>query len=557
MLTHIYVKDLAIVSTLNLDLSSGMSALTGETGAGKSILIDALGLTLGDKTDSAMIRTGCDRAEISAGFDLSQHVEASAWLEENGLDDDGLCIMRRQLVRGARSRAYINGRPVPLQQVQTLGALLVDIHGQHAHQSLLRAGEQRRLLDAYAGAGDLARQVADRFRSYRNARIRLEQLQAAARERTSRLELLAFQHDELEALSVSEQELQALDEEQRRLRNTGRLQESSARLMQLLYDDDHSIQSQLNHAVSVLDELLSFSSHLSASRELIEGAMIQVQEAAGDMRNFADGLELDPNRLEQVEQMLSDIHDAARKFHVNPEQLPERLEDIRRELETLENADAELGQLEQETTGLRDQYLTSAAELSDRRHTAAKRLAATVTESMHTLGMTGGRFGVELERLEGDRLGPTGMDAVEFVVSANPGQPLRPLAKVASGGELSRISLSIQVATSECGQVPTLIFDEVDVGIGGGIAEIVGQLLRRLGNSRQVLCVTHLPQVAAQAHQHLQVRKFTRKGQTYTDITPLSPGDRIGEVARMLGGVEITEKTLAHAREMLDASTEA
>ncbi len=554
MLTHIYVKDLAIVSTLELELSNGMTTLTGETGAGKSILIDALGLTLGDKTDNSMIRAGCARAEISAGFDLSHHPKAMAWLEENGLDDDGHCILRRRLALDARSRAYINGRPVPLHQIQSLGAQLVDIHGQHAHQSLLRAGEQRRLLDEYAGAAELAQQVADRFRDYRAAQVRLEELQAQARDRTSRLELLTFQRNELEALEVTEQELQELDQEQRRLHNTGHLRETSARLLQALYEDEHSIQSGLSRAVLELDELLAFSTHLSEPRELIEGAMIQVQEAAGALRDFADGLELDPQRLEQVEQRLSAIHDSARKYRSTPEELPARLEEISRVLAGLEDADLELEQLQLQVAELRAQYLAVASELSRRRREAATHLSETVTASMQTLGMDSGRFDVRVEELDEEKAGATGLDALAFLVSANPGQPLQPLIKVASGGELSRISLGIQVATAECGRVPTLIFDEVDVGIGGGVAEIVGQLLRRLGDSRQILCVTHLPQVAAQAHRQLQVKKQTRDGQTYTGITPLAPEQRVEEVARMLGGVEITKKTLAHAREMLAAA---
>jgi DNA repair protein RecN (Recombination protein N) len=553
MLSHIYVKDLVIVSTLELELSGGMTALTGETGAGKSILIDALGLTLGEKSDNAMIRTGCGRAEVSAEFDLTRHPEATAWMEAQGLDDAGHCILRRLLVRTGRSRAYINGRPVPLQQLQALGALLVDIHGQHEHQSLLRAGEQRRLLDEYAGAAELALQVADRFRDYRAARIRLEELQAQARDRISRLELLAFQRDELEALAVTAEELQELDREQRRLHNTGRLQETSARLLQNLYDDEHSIQSGLNRAVMELDELLAFSSHLGEPRELIEGAMIQVQEAAGALRDFADGLEPDPQRLEHVEQRLSDIHDSARKYRSTPEELPARLEEIHRELAVLESADLELEQLERQVAGLREDYLTTAAKLSRRRQEAAARLSETVSAAMQTMGMDGGRLEVRVEALEEEKAGATGLDAVAFLVNANPGQPLQLLAKVASGGELSRISLGIQVATAECGRVPTLIFDEVDVGIGGGVAEIVGQLLRRLGDARQILCVTHLPQVAAQAHRQLQVKKQTEDGQTYTGIAPLTPKQRVEEVARMLGGVEITKKTLAHAREMLAA----
>ncbi len=551
MLTHIFVKDLAIVSTLELKLKQGMTALTGETGAGKSILIDALGLALGDKTDNAMIRTGCDRAEISAEFELSDIPGVSAWLMEQGLDDDAQCILRRQLVRDSRSRGFINGRPVPMQQLQELGGMLVDIHGQHAHQSLLRQGEQRRLLDEYAGATERVIRLGELYRHFRDAHTRLEELGAAARDRASRLDLLYLQRDELQALALSNTELQELDEEQRRLRNVGRLQETGGRLLQRLYEDGESVQSVLSRAVTELDELLEYASELEEPRGLIEGAAIQVQEAASGLRDFVQRLELDPGRLDQVEQRLSDIHDMARKYRLEADQIPNRLEEILEEIESLTNADQTLEQLEQEVDGLRQRYIDEAEKLSKVRSKAGARLSDTVSASMHALGMSGGRFEVKLTAIDPDKATAGGLDSVEFLVSANPGQAPRPLVKVASGGELSRISLAIQVATAECAHIPTLIFDEVDVGIGGGIAEIVGQLLRRLGNESQVLCVTHLPQVAAQAHHHLQVKKTTRKGQTYTGISPLSQEDRIEEVARMLGGVEITKRTLAHAREML------
>jgi DNA repair protein RecN (Recombination protein N) len=551
MLTQIFVKDLAIVSTLDLTLQAGMTALTGETGAGKSILIDALGLALGDKTDNSMIRSGCERAEINAEFDLRDCPPALEWLREQGLDDEEQCLLRRQLVLDSRSRAFINGRPVPMQQLQELGAMLLDIHGQHAHQSLLRAVEQRRLLDDYAGNGRLLEQCADLFRRYNDARRRLEDLQAAARDRDSRLELLEYQRDELQALSVTEEEVRELDEEQRRLRNTGRLQEVGGTLLLRLFDDDRSIQGSLTRALAELDELVPYAAALEEARELIDSALIQVQESAGGLRGFVDDLELDPERLEQVEQRIADLHDMGRKYRVEPQELPARLGEILAELGELEHAGQTLDALEQEVAELRRQYLEIAAALGDARRKAAERLSGSISEAMQTLAMTGGRFEVAVGELPREKAGPAGMDTVDFRVSANPGQPLQPLAKVASGGELSRISLAIQVATAECAHIPTLIFDEVDVGIGGRVAEIVGQLLRRLGDSRQVLTVTHLPQVAAQAHHHLQVSKQARDGQTYTGITPLSSSGRVEEVARMLGGVEITERTLEHAREML------
>jgi DNA repair protein RecN (Recombination protein N) len=555
MLTHIFVKDLAIVSTLELPFDAGMSALTGETGAGKSILIDALGLALGDKTDNAMIRAECARAEIIAEFDVSDQPQALQWLSENDLDEGPSCIMRRLLTRDARSRAFINGRPAPIQQLQALGSLLVDIHGQHAHQSLLRASEQRRLLDEYAGAQALADRVAASHKDWRAAQVRLQQLKSAARDRLSRLELLSFQRDELELMALSLEELKQLDEDQRRLRNTGRLQEASARLLQALYDDeDSAIETRLSHALSDLDELIEFSSPLSEQRELIDSALIQIQEAAGGLRAFAEQLEMDPMRLQEVEQRLSDIHDVARKFRAKPEELPERLQHIRTELQDLEHADEELSELENTLQTHWQAYREQANKLSVQRQKAAKTLSKTVTDCMRTLGMGEGVFEIQLETLDEANAGASGIDKIEYQVSANPGQPLRPLAKVASGGELSRISLGIQVATAECGKIPTLIFDEVDVGIGGGVAQIVGRLLRSLGGQRQVLCVTHLPQVAAQAHHQLQVKKTIRKKQTHTGIVPLDDDERIDEIARMLGGVEITEKTLAHAREMLTAA---
>ena len=551
MLTHIAIKDLAIVTTLELEFAPGMSALTGETGAGKSILIDALGLALGEKADNAMIRPGCERAEVSAEFDLAGHPQALAWLTEQGLEEETQCLVRRQLARDARNRAFINGRPVPQGQLQTLGTLLVDIYGQHAHQSLVRAAEQRQLLDGYAGTDSLARQVAESFRHYRAANDRLRSLESATADRAARLELLTFQREELERLAVTPETLRELDEEQRRLRNIGRLQEDCARLLQRLYDGEPCIESQLHETLGEVDGLLGFTTLLDEPRGLIESALIQLQEAAGGLRVFAESLELDPQRLEQVEERLSDLYGAARKYRIAPEALPQRLAEIHGELADLEQTDLQVTHWQREVATQRDRYRELATRLSEARQNTAARLSSTVTTSMQTLAMAGGEFVVQLTPLDEVQAGAGGLEAVAFLVRTNPGQPLQPLARVASGGELSRISLALQVATTSCGQVPTLIFDEVDVGIGGGVAEIVGQLLRRLGTARQVLCVTHLPQVAAQAHHHLLVQKQAHAGQTYTEIRPLEAETRVTEIARMLGGLEMTEMTLAHAREML------
>ncbi len=554
MLSHILIRDLAIVSHLELELGAGMTALTGETGAGKSILIDALGLALGDKADPTMIRAGRDRAEVAASFDLAALPAVRDWLEEQDLAEGGECTIRRVLPRAGRSRAYINGHPASGGQLQTLGELLVDIHGQHAHQSLLRPAAQRELLDGYAGHTGMARELADRYRDFRALDTRLRTIVTQGAERTARLDLLRFQVGELEALGLATEEVEELDREQKRLANLGLLQSTAGRLLDGLYDGESSTRDQLGHAVGELDGLLTFDEGLAEIRELVAGAAIQVEEAASGLRQYLDGLELDPALLDQVEARLVQVHDLARKFRVQPRQISETLERLRGELASLEGDEVSVDALERKRDAAWGYFLDLASELSGRRREAARRLGATVTASMQELGMKGGRFEAGVTRGDGEAASAQGLDRVEFLVSANPGQPLQPLAKVASGGELSRISLCIQVAAAECAAIPTLIFDEVDVGIGGAVAEIVGRLLRTLGTARQVLCVTHLPQVAAQAHQHLQVRKESQDDQIHTRIASLDPEARVDEIARMLGGTAITAKTLAHAREMIERS---
>jgi DNA repair protein RecN (Recombination protein N) len=554
MLSHIFVNDLAIISSLELDLEAGMTALTGETGAGKSILIDALGLVLGDKADVGMIRAGCERAEIIAVFDLESCPNARAWLHEQELDDGDECMVRRLLVQGGRSRAYVNGRPATGAQLQGLGERLVDIHGQHAHQSLMRAAAQRDLLDGFGGNGVLANEVAVLYRVFRERDERLRRLRTEGADRAARLELLRYQVGELDSLGLSADEIRELDQEQKRLANLGELQGTTGRLLDQLYDGEPSLHAEIGRAMSDLDTLVSFDQDLGETREMIEGAAIQIEEAASNLRQYLDGLDLDPALLDQVETRLVQVHDLARKYRVLPDQIPGTLEAVREELESLESDDTALDSLSRERDEAQNAYLAAAENLSRARSAAGEDLAAIVSKAMQELGMAGGRFSVQIARIDPETAGAQGLDRVDFLVSANPGQPLQPLAKVASGGELSRISLGIQVATAECGSVPSLVFDEVDVGIGGGVAEIVGKLLRTLGVKRQVLCVTHLPQVAAQAHNHLQVRKLTRQGRTYTAIESLGEEERIGEIARMLGGQEITQKTLDHAKEMIGRS---
>lgn len=551
MLIHIHIKDLAVVSSLELELSTGMTTLTGETGAGKSILIDALGLALGDRADHGMIRSGCNRAEITATFDISSLPEALDWLVEQDLDAKNECILRRVLARDGRSRAYINGSPATTQSVQIFSELLVDIHGQHAHQSLLRLSCQRELLDAYASHQPQLDQLAQQFSKWCTSQDKLRQLRAASEDRTARLELLRYQVHELENLHLGENELTNLDKEHARLSNAGRLREITSQTLASLYDQDGSVQEQLAHFGGKLEELSSLDSRLSDCKTLLANALIQVEEATSVLRQYIDGLELDPARLDQVEQRLGEIHDLARKYHIKSRCLAEHLGQLQAELDDLEHTDIHISNLEEQVTALQTDYMQQAKALSKGRHKAARKLEKAVTLGLRTLGMPEGIFITKSQTIPESQATASGLDQIAFLVSANPGQPPQPLTKVVSGGELSRISLAIQVATIQCGQIPTLIFDEVDAGIGGGVAEVVGQLLRQLGDNRQVLCVTHLPQVAAQGHQHLQISKQTDGKSTHTSVQHLTGEDRTQEIARMLGGIEITNQTLAHAAEMI------
>ena len=551
MLTQLHIRDLAIVSTQELDLQGGLSVLTGETGAGKSILIDALGLALGERADIGMIRVGCERAEVTARFDTQSQPQIHDWLEEQALDDDDECLIRRVLVREGRSKAFINGRPVALQQLLELGNLLVEIHGQHAHQSLLQRSQQRRLLDAYGGHTQLATELTAHYKQWRNSQQQLEQLQTEAADRASQLDLLGFQRDELTALNLQPEELETLEQDQRRLSHLEQLQLTAGEILQGLDESEPALRDRLVRFTDRLEALQGLDERLHEPQEMLANALIQVDEAIASLRDYLADLELDPAALQQVEQRLEAIHDMARKYRVNPAELPNRLLEIEQELERLEHADVALAELQVQVASAWEGYRQLATQLGERRQQAGQRLGREITEAMQQLGMPGGVFSVMYSPLPDGNAGKDGLEQIDFMVSANPGMPQQPLSKVASGGELSRISLAIQVATIRYGTTPTLVFDEVDVGIGGGVAEIVGQMLRRLGASRQILCVTHLPQVAAQAGQHLLVRKQTQKGLTHTHIKTLNGHERIAEIARMLGGVEITDQTLAHAKEMV------
>ncbi len=555
MLVHLSIHNYAIVEHLDLELDRGMSVITGETGAGKSIMLDALGLTLGDRADSGVVRPGADKADILATFDVSDIPEASAWLKERDLETDGPCILRRVITAEGRSRAYINGTPCPQGDLKALGELVIDIHSQHEHQSLLKTDTHRRLLDEYAGATDLARQVQLASQRWRQTRQELERLSNSGDEQRAKHQLLSYQLEELESLSLGENELERLEQEHTTLTNAESLLGICRQVVELCSESDSG--NALNALTASLNRLSSVNNTPDALNEatnLLSSAQIQVEEAVGEINRFLDRFEADPARLQQIEERLDTIYTLARKHRVQPTEVAALHQKLLDEIETLNANDEAIERLEHEVGSYARHYQEKARELSDLRHRAAPELAHKVEHEIQRLGMPGGRFNIELRENVDKELSPNGLEQVELLVSANPGQPLKALAKVASGGELSRISLAIQVITAQTSRVPTLVFDEVDVGIGGPTAEIVGQLLRRLGERGQVMTVTHLPQVAAQGHQHLFVHKVREAHVTRTAVSKLSKNERVEEVARMLGGIDLTKESLAHAKKMVVAS---
>ena len=553
MLNNIHIWNFAIVEQLDLSLDSGLTVMTGETGAGKSILLDALGLALGDRAESSVIRHGADKAEVSVTFSTQDNPDAEAWLQERELASENECIIRRVVYRNSSSKAFINGVPSPVTALRELGEMLVDLHGQHEHQSLLKKDLQRELLDDYAGHADLLNKLQQQYQTWKKVNAEYESLRQAQQDRDSRLDLLRYQVNELETLGLKAGEAKELDQEHKRLANAKDLIQNCDHILKQLTDaDQKNVSDILNQSNVELGEMSATDPKLESIAELLNGALIQVQEASSELRHYLDGMELDPERLDWIEQRLSDVHELSRKHHMNADELPDLLPQLKTELDTLEKADESLEQLKAGIDTATKEYRSTASKLSKSRTKFAKQLSKQVTDSMQTLGMEGGVFQIDLMTDNNEQFSAQGMEKIEFMVCANPGQTLKPLAKVASGGELSRISLSIQVKAAEQVRIPTLVFDEVDVGIGGRVAEIVGYLLRDLASHRQVLCVTHLPQVAALGHHHLQVQKQVDNNVTVTSITPLDELQRIDEVARMLGGMEITEQTLSHAKEMLD-----
>jgi DNA repair protein RecN (Recombination protein N) len=559
MLTHLHIRDFAIIDSVEVELRGGLTVLTGETGAGKSILVDALQLAAGGRAGAEVVRHGCERAEVTATFDLAAApAPLRELLAEQSIDADDELVVRRVVTREGKSRGYLNGQQVPIQTLRLAGEWLVDIHGQHEFQSLARPPAQRELLDEFGDAAGLAAQVAAAHRERVAASARLAALQSAVTDRDARLDLLRFQARELASLELAEGELQSLGEERSRLANRGRLAEAARAALVLLYEaEDSNAHAGTSRALGLLRQAGGLDPRLGAMVPLVDEALIRIGEAARELAGYLDDLDVDPARQEFVEQRLAAIEQLARKHRVAPAELAAKAAQVDAELAQLERIEHDLVALRDEVAAAVARWRELAARLSERRREIAARLGPAISTRMQTLGMAGGRFEVRVEPLAGDETHPQGLEQVEFLVSANPGQPPRPLGKVASGGELSRLSLAVQVATARpegaatAGDPRCMVFDEVDSGVGGAVAEIVGRELAALGRHAQVLCVTHLPQVAAQGGAHLRVSKLTDGRTTRTQIVHLAGDERVEEIARMLGGVSITDKAREHASEML------
>ncbi|MES2024835.1 MAG: DNA repair protein RecN [Pseudomonadota bacterium] len=546
MLRTLSIRDFVIVDAIELEFSPGFSVFTGETGAGKSILIDALALALGGRGDASVVREGAAKADITAEFSAS--AELDAWLAENEFsNEDGGALLRRVIDNAGRSKAFINGIAATATQLRDLGEKLVDIHGQHAHQSLLKTDAQRVLLDNQAGLQDEVKAVATAYKTWRALVKQREEFETNAKNVLLERERLEWQVGELEKLAAKPGEWADISNEHSRLSHAASLIEGAQEALDLISDADTPMLSQLSSLNTRIGKLVDLDGGLQPVLDALEPARIQLQEAVYALNDYLSRVELDPARLREVEIRLENLHSTSRKFRVAPDDLPQELETLSAQLKQLADA-SDLDALRAQEEKLKAAYTSAAQKLTKARSKAAKALGDAVTAAMQELSMTGGKFAIALQPCEPASYG---LEQIEFMVAAHAGTTPRPLAKVASGGELARIALAISVITSSATATPTLIFDEVDSGIGGGVAEVVGRLLRRLGQDRQVLCVTHLPQVASQANQHFQVSKQSNHGKTVSSIDALDANARVEEIARMLGGLEITATTRTHARELL------
>ena len=553
MLLSITINNYTLVDTLEIEFSGGTTAITGETGAGKSLILDALSMALGDRADSSTIRQGKDRAQITASFDLSAIPEAKQWLNNHDFTADDECILRRIYTTEGRSRGYINGQPCTMQQLQQLGNLLVDLHSQHEHQSLLRRNTHRKLLDEFNTSTELAAKVADYFHDWQRAAKTLHDLAERSDELNARRELLEFQVEELQEFNLEPGYLQQLELEQQSLANAEQIIQDSQKLLAISDQGEaFNLRDGFNQALSILSQLKHKPEALEEAQQLLQSGLIQVDEAVRCIEQHIDRFEANPQRLQHIEDELGLIFQLARKHRVDTHQLGEKLQELVLELKQLTAGDQNLEALQQQVDEFAAKYQTVASELSLIRQQGAVKMSQGINQQLQQLSMQGAELLIQLTPLDDNNFKSYGLENIELMISTNPGQAHKPLAKVASGGELSRVSLAIQVVAAANSSIPTLVFDEVDVGIGGSTADVVGKLLKQLGDRGQVISVTHQPQVAAHAHQHYVVSKITANSSAESTIINLNKTQRIDELARMLGGAKVTNQTLSHASELFD-----
>lgn len=558
MLQQLSIQNYATVDALTIEFKAGMSVISGETGAGKSIMLGGLGLTLGDRADKDIVRAGAKKADICAEFNISDIAAAQHWLQENDLEDDAdanSCLLRRVVNADGRSKGYINGSPVTMASLKSLGEMLLDIHSQHEHQSLLHRSTHQRLLDDFCVSAKHLTAMQTSYKQWQKNAQMIEALSKQSQDDSAQIELLAYQLNELDELDIHSDEVPKLEAEFKSLSHADETVASVQSALTLCGgDDEQNARAAMHQALTALNELPEKNARMTNIIELLESASIQLDEAVSDLRAFSDEFEANPERLEQVNTRLGLLHAIARKHKVKPDQLTQLIADLREQLNLIENSDAELEKLQAADQQLRAEYQKSAVEVSKQRKKGSSKLAKQVNEQLKQLGMPHASLEVQLlasEAGEKDKPSANGLESIEFLVSTNPGQPAKPLIKIASGGELSRISLAIQVITAQTSHTPSLVFDEVDVGIGGGVAKVVGQLLRQLAERTQILCVTHQAPVAGQGHHHFFVSKHSKEGSTLTRISELSETEIVREIARMLGGEELSEESLAHAEQMV------
>jgi len=552
----INISNYTLVESLEIEFAQGTTAITGETGAGKSLVLDALGMALGDRADTDTIRHGKERAEITATFDINTIEAAKAWLDANDFNSDENCILRRIYTREGRSRGYINGQPSTMSQLQELGDMLTDIHSQHEHQSLLRKETHCRLLDEYAKAEDLATKVASEYSAWHKLHLDLTNLLQRSDELDDRKDLLSFQVNELQQFDLTAKHLEQLELEQKTLANAEQIVQDSHNLLAICEQaEGFNLRDSLNKALSILANIEYKPDALKITEELLQGGLIQIEEAINEISHHIDRFEADPQRLQTVEEQLSAVFQLSRKHRVNPDQLEITLQTLEAELKNLIGGSENINALEEKLADLAKSYEKSAKQLSSKRKRASETMAKEINRQLQKLSMEGAELLVQVSPISHGEYRSSGLEEIEFLLATNPGQPHKMLAKIASGGELSRVSLAIQVVAASHSKIPTLVFDEVDVGIGGSTADIVGQLIKQLGERGQVISVTHHPQVAAHAHHHYRASKVIEDNSAESLMAPLNQQQRVEELARMLGGARVTKQTLSHASELLSLAS--